>query len=101
MCVNRAEPHRFLNPLCILIQHTLKLVDEYLQILLFHFFIQNVSFVLREVVLAQIKILDLGDFGQDYFIKEALEAVIIDEVHSQSQSLERTATFGNSLGYSF
>jgi len=51
--------------------------------------------------LAQVKILDFGDLGQDNVVKEALEAIIIDEVHPQSQRFERTAAFNDSLSDRF
>ena len=34
-------------------------------------------------------------------LKQALEAVVIDEVHSQSQRFEREITFDDALGNSF
>lgn len=82
------KPHRLLHSIILKIAHLLECIHENFCSLLVELFVKGHRLVLREIVFLNVEILNFARSREDHFTEELLEAVVVDEVHPDSESLE-------------
>lgn len=70
------------------VEHLFKLVNEDCGLLLLKLVVDFHRSELRQVVLVDVQICELGLTWKDGLVEEGQEAIIIDEVHSDTESLK-------------